>query len=478
MRDFHRTDQGNAERLVEYHAGDLRYCAPQKRWYAWDGKRWEPDATGEVMRRAKDTVRRMLREAIDLPEGDDRDRAIKWAMSSETRSRLESMVRLTESERPVPLLPEQLDTLPWLLNCVNGTLDLRNGRLRGHSRVDLITRITPTAYDPDARDDRWTRFVEQVMPDEDVRRYVQKGLGYSITGTGLEGGLFLPYGPTHTGKTTMLETAAAALGSYAVTMDVDTLIGDPRHRDGGRARPDLIRLFGARLVISTEVPENAHLDAALVKKLTGGDSLWARTGYEFSGRETQGTFVIWLGSNHRPHVRDDDDAVWERVRQIPFQEQHTGSNRDKTLKPHLESEASAAVLAWLVEGARLYQEDGLEAPPAVISLTDAYRREMNPLTRWAEECCEFEPDFKAEYSVLRESYEHFTPTRERVGTRRFSTSLGKLPEVWNDREGDKQWHGIRLATDGAEHDKTDLSAKERLDFDRLAETMTESGPTD
>jgi putative DNA primase/helicase len=193
------------------------------------------------------------------------------------------MLGLAESERPIAIAVDELDAQPWLLNCQNGTLDLRTGAFTEHRRGDLITRITPTEYDPLARDARWDLFVKQVMPDEDVRRYVQKALGYSLTGTGVEGGIFLPYGPTHTGKTTILEAVLAALGEYAVAMDVETLTGDRKYRDGGRARPDLVRLFGARVAISTEVPAGVRLDEALVKKLTGGDTFWARNGYDFVG---------------------------------------------------------------------------------------------------------------------------------------------------------------------------------------------------
>jgi putative DNA primase/helicase len=472
----HYTDLGNTERMIRRYGDRLRYCATQRMWYVWDGKRWEPDSTGQVMWAAKATVRAMYREAADrfnevlkkleeLAEqegGADREavkeaeekaedalywakRDLDWAIESQAKYRLEAMVHVAETEPPVPITVEMLDADPWLLNVQNGTLDLRTGKLRNHSRDDLITRITPTEWYVDAQDERWDLFVEQTMPDEGVRSYVQKALGYSLTGSGAEGGMFLPYGDTHTGKTTLLESCKAALGSYAVTMDVETLTSHQRNRDGGRPRFDLVRLMGARLVVSTEVPAGVRLDEALVKKLTGGDTFVARGLYARTGDEAQASFVIWLGSNHRPSVRDDDDAVWQRVRQIPFREQHLGEARDKTLKPYLESEARVAVLAWLVQGAAMYQADGLETPEAVTSLTEEYRREMNPLWMWAEECCDRGPKFKSTYHLLRASYEEFTRRGDRpVGTRKFENALKTLPGVTYERKA-RMYTGIAIS---------------------------------
>jgi putative DNA primase/helicase len=424
----------------------------------WDGKRWAPDETGEAMRQAKETVRDMFRHAgrildraADIEDEAERKEVIKkarslmkFAVDSEAKHALKAMLELAETEIPIPITLDQLDAEPGLLNVQNGTIDLSSGELREHNRDDLITRICPVAFDPSAHDERWMQFLDQVMPDKDVRRYVQKSLGYSLTGSGVEGDLFLPYGPTHTGKTTLLEVSKAALGSYALTMDVETLTGSGRNRDGARPRHDIVRLFGARLVISTEVPAGVRLDEALIKKFTGQDSLFARGVYARDGQDGKATFSIWLGSNFRPLVRDDDAAIWNRVKQIPFQEQHLGT-KDKTLKPYLETEAREAVLAWLVEGAVLYAKEGLDPPAAVTTLTEDYRREMNPLATWAAECCEMGKDLKSAYSPLRWSYEEFTRRGDRpVGARRFMNSLASLPGVTYERES-RLWHGIRAA---------------------------------
>jgi len=203
--------------------------------------------------------------------------------------------------------------------------------------------------------------------------------------------------------------------------------------------------MGSRLVVSTEIPAGVRLDEALVKKLTGGDTFTARGVWARTAEEAQASFVIWLGSNYRPSVRDDDDAVWQRVRQIPFKNQHLGEARDKSLKPYLESEARVAVLAWLVQGAAMYREHGLEPPEAVTSLTQEYRREMNPLWMWAEECCDRGKEFKSTYHLLRASYEEFTRRGDRpVGTRKFENALKTLPGVRYDRDT-RTYTGIQVS---------------------------------
>lgn len=486
MGEQNYTDLGNAERLVGRHGAGMRHCAARRSWLIWDGQRWKPDATGEAMRLAKDVIRAMFRDAADRHRKAAKEiedlkdstreedaerlelvkmlsaearREVQHALKSEGRGRLEAMLSLAESEHPIAVSVDEIDAQPYLLNCQNGTLDLRTGELRDYRRTDLITKITPTSYDSNARDERWELFVKQIMPDDEVRRYVQKALGYSLLGTGVEGGFFLPYGDTHTGKTTLLEAVKSALGDYVVAMDVETLTGDKRHRDGGRARPDIVRLFGARLVISTEVPGGVKLDEALVKKLTGGDSLWARNGYEFTGIEKPATFVIWLGSNYRPTVTDEDDAIWQRVRQVPFKEQHTGAARDQTLQPYLKEspDAQAAVLTWLVQGVTAYHAEGLEAPNAVVTLTEDYRREMNPLTRWVSEDCDLGTDYEATFFTLRTSYEQFNRRGDRpVGTRRFQTALKKLPGVAYDAER-RVWTGIRITPEHQEPSKAEPS---------------------
>src|SRR3712207_4709452 len=149
------TDYGNAERLIDQHGRDLRYCHEWKSWLVWDGKRWRRDATAEVVRRAKRTIRAMYREAEEIENEEDRAALVKHAQRSEAKNRIDAMIALAASEPGVSVELTELDRDPWLLNCNNGTLNLRGGYLQPHRQEDLITRLVPVDYDPDATCPLW-----------------------------------------------------------------------------------------------------------------------------------------------------------------------------------------------------------------------------------------------------------------------------------------------------------------------------------
>jgi putative DNA primase/helicase len=200
----HLTDLGNAKRLVKNHGQDFRFCTGWERWFVWDGTRWIEDGVGDIMRRAKKIASRIYREARDA-QSVDRRRAIRtWARMSESVARLNAMVDLAKTEWGIPVMPDQLDTDPWVLNCLNGTLDLRDGVLHPHRREDLCTRIVPVVYDPGAKSPLWDKFLNRILPDEGVRCFVQRAVGYSLTGVVREQVLFFLIGGGANGKSTLV----------------------------------------------------------------------------------------------------------------------------------------------------------------------------------------------------------------------------------------------------------------------------------
>jgi len=270
----HETDLGNAQRLVALHGQDLRYCHPWNKWLVWDGTRWSQDATAEAVRRAKDVVRAMYAEAASQLDDDRRKSLAKHAWKTESESRIEAMLSLARSEPGIPILPEQLDTNSWLLNCANGTLDVRTGELRPHKREDLLTRKIPVAYDPNATCPEWYRFLDRIMAGRaGLVSFLQRAPGYSLTGCTDERVLFLLHGRGANGKTTFLETVALLLGDYAMRTTIETLLarGD---RDG--IPNDVARLRGARFVYASEAEEGRRLAEAKLKDITGGDTIAAR----------------------------------------------------------------------------------------------------------------------------------------------------------------------------------------------------------
>lgn len=269
----HRTDSGNAARFAQHHRGRLRYSAGIG-WLLYDGVRWRL-AGSEVISLAKSTVARMYREASEILDEEDRKRAATWALKSEDEKRLRSMVSLAECELPVTA--DQLDQDPWLLNCLNGTVDLRTGDLRPHKPKDLLTKLAPVSYDPSATSELWDRVITHALPDEEVRDFFQRLAGYSLTGCTGEDIFVLVYGPTRTSKGTVQEAIAAALGDYALTAELDLLA--ERSRAGG-PRPELTRLLGARMVSIYETSRRMVLSASLVKTLAGSDPITARGMYK------------------------------------------------------------------------------------------------------------------------------------------------------------------------------------------------------
>jgi putative DNA primase/helicase len=399
---IHRTDLGNARRLVLQHGENLRYAQPSRTWHVWDGRRWREDRTGEVTRRAKATVINIYAEAAALPDEKSRRELVAHAVRSEAEARIRAMITLAESEPEVVVEPEQLDANPLLLTCMNGTLDLRTGNLRPHRREDLITLLAPVEFDADAQHDLWDQTITFAFPDREVQDFVRRAVGYSATGDGREEKLFMLIGPTASGKTTFVEATKAALGEYAATADIRSFLAS---RDDRGPRNDIARLAGRRFIPSVEVDQGRRLAEGVVKLLSGGDTVVARRLYQehiefrFAGK-------IWIVANHAPTVRDDDDALWRRIIRIPCH-QIPEDRRDKTVKDLLRnpSVGGPAVLAWIVRGCLDWQRRGLDTPLAVATETEAYRQEMDALQPFIESACRLDSPAWTDAKTLREAYE-------------------------------------------------------------------------
>lgn len=381
-RVFKNTDYGNAERLVADYGPNLRFCQPWKKWLCWNEKQWASDQTGEVVRLAKATARRIYREAAEIEEDGPRKAAAKWAHESERAERIAAMVKLAQSEPGVPVLPNELDSDRWLLNCNNGTVDLRTGKLLPHQREHLITMLVSVEYDPAAKCPRWLRFLKEIFERHpDIIPFIQRAVGYSLTGDTREECLFLLWGIGRNGKGTFIKTVAAALGDYAGTADFSAFVH--RHSDNG-PRDDIANMMGKRFVSAQESREGAALAESLVKWLTGGDRVRARRLYENS-YEFDPTHKIWLATNHKPIVRGTDPAFWSRIKLIPFEISFEG-REDRTLKQTLLDE-SPGILAWAVKGCIEWQREGLNFPESVVRATQDYRHESDQVACFIWDCC-------------------------------------------------------------------------------------------
>ncbi len=400
------TDLGNARRLVAVHGDDLRWCEAWGRWLAWTGKRWEPDETGEVYRRAKKTVAGIYAEAAEAADDGTRKALATHAMRSESRQRIEALIELAKSEPGIPVKPEQLDADPYLFNCANGTFDLEADEMRDHDRLDLITKMSPVEYDAEARSELFERVLREATGgNEDLAAFLRRWAGYCLTGDTGEEKIAFAHGPAATAKSTLIEALKAAWGDYAATADFEAFLA---RRDSGGPRNDIARLAGKRLVVSIEVDEGKRLAEGLVKMITGGDTVTARFLYR-EAFEFVPQFKLTLAANHAPHVRDDDEAMWRRILRVPFENVIPKNKRDPEVKRVLRDPKASgpAILAWAVRGCMEWQREGLGVPKVVEEATEGYREEMDPLRDFIADYCILGKHLWAPAGQLREAYERW-----------------------------------------------------------------------
>jgi P4 family phage/plasmid primase-like protien len=440
VRAFNLTDLGNAERFVAHHGADVRYCYPWRKWLVRTGARWERDEAGLVHRLAKETVRGIYREASDAEEEDRRKALAKHAAASESEARIRAMVELAKSEAPVS--PNELDADPWLLNVQNGTINLRTGELREHQREDLITKLAPVEYDPDATAPTWEAFLERVLPGEELRGFVQRAVGYSATGDTSEQCMFIHHGPGANGKSTFQEAVTAALGDYAMRTPTETLLV----KRAGGVPNDVARLKGARFVTASETEEGRRLAESLVKDLTGQDTISARFMWA-EWFDFKPTHALHLSTNHKPEIRGTDPAIWRRIRLIPWAVTIPPAEQDRKLAEKLRDELPG-VLAWIVRGCSAWLQEGLKAPEEVRQATKAYRAEMDVLAAFLADCCVRDEDESAFAGELWGAWKRWCDeSGEQAGTqKRFG---GRLAERGflnhrDSRTGRKLWSGLSL----------------------------------
>lgn len=320
----------------------------------------------------------------------------------ESNTRIKAVVALAESRPGVAVHPDELDANLWVLNVRNGTVDLRTGRLLMQFPQDLITKIADVDFDPQATSAEWESSLQRWLPDADQRNYLQRLVGYTLCGDDSEDVLVFLHGPTRTGKSTFLQAIRGVFGGYATVSDVSAFT---KRRESSGARPEIARLAGARLVLSSEVEEGQELATAQVKGLTGGDTITARNLYK-DAFEFQPQFTIWIAANVLPRVPDTDAAIWERIRVVSFTEHVPEDQRDPRLRRRFgeDQQLRSAVLAWAVRGCLMWQRDGLRAPAGVLAATNRYKAEMDPLRDWLRESCVEEATAEEPYADLRLSY--------------------------------------------------------------------------
>ncbi len=439
-----RTDLGNAERFEAFAGDRFRFVHNWGSWLWFDGTRWQRDVDGESVRAGRDTLRATAAEAGTVPDQDERDQLAKHALDSESSARIGAMLSLAQSLLPVA--PEALDADPDLFNCANGTIDLRTGELRPHDRADLLTRRSPVAFDPDATCPLWESFLARVLGGSaSLVAFLQRAIGYSLTGHTSEQVLLLLYGIGANGKSTFLETVRSLLGDYATQADFTTFL----KRDNDGARNDLARLVGTRFVSAVEAEAGKPLAEALVKQLTGGDTITAR----FLFREFfdfKPAFKLWLAANHKPTITGGDHGIWRRMRLVPFTVTIPEAERDPKLTAKL-AEELPGILAWAVRGCLAWRAEGLGLPPEVKAATASYRDEMDVLGPFLDEATVAAEGCRITARELYEAYEKWCAANgERAKSQKgFAMSLRERGfEAVKGTKGVRCWAGLGLRPEG------------------------------
>ena len=412
-----------------YHR-DWRYVATWGRWLVWDGTRWRTEDTLA----ATDLIRSVCRHAA--LRADNPKIAAKLASSSTVGG----VERLARADRRHAATTEEWDADPWLLNSPGGVVDLKTGRKRANDRADRMTKITTAT--PGGECPQWTAFLSDVTGgDGDLQAYLQRMVGYCLTGVTNAHALFFLYGTGANGKSVFVNVISTILGDYAATASMDTFV----ETRGDRHPTDLAGLRGARFVTAIETEQGRRLNESKVKAITGGDKISARFMRQDFFEYTPQFKPVIVG-NHKPAIRNIDEAMKRRMHMIPFTVTIPPERRDGRLTEKLLAERDG-ILAWAVTGCLAWQREGLKPPASVVSATEEYFESEDALGRWLDERCVRTANAKSLTAELFTDWKQWAETSgEFIGSqRRFSDLLiTRGLEKWRNSVGVRGFQGIGL----------------------------------
>ena len=413
-----------------YHR-DWRYVAGWGKWLVWDGQRWRTEDTLA----ATDLIRSVCRQTALRA---DNPRVATKLASAGTVSGVE---RLARADRRHAATTDEWDADPWLLNTQGGVLDLKTGRMRPHERTDRMTKITTATPGGDCQ--TWRQFIDEVTGgDKELEFYLQRMVGYALTGSTQEHALFFLYGTGANGKSVFVNTLATILGDYATNAPMDTFMETRTDRHP----TDMAGLRGARFVAAIETEQGKRWAESKLKNLTGGDKISARfmrqDFFEFFPQ-----FKLFVAGNHKPAIRNIDEAMKRRLHLIPFTITVPPERRDKNLQQKLLAERDG-ILAWAVQGCLDWQRHGrLKPPQRVVDATEEYFEAEDALGRWLDERCVRETCAKSLTAELFNDWKQWAEAAgEFVGAqRRFSDQLiTRGLEKWRNGMGVRGFQGIGL----------------------------------
>jgi putative DNA primase/helicase len=446
--EYHPTDSGNAQRLVDAYGHLLRHVPEQKAWYAWDGRCWKRDIAGQVYEYAKKVavlieVENAARAKPEDQSARAKDESWKQVRYVESATGIRAMVQLAMSIDAVVLPADQFDRYAWILNLQNGMLDLKTGQLLQPDPYYFQTKLAPVKFDPEAQCPLWMTFLNRILAgNAGLMQFLQRLVGLSLTADASEQLVFFLYGMGANGKSTFVSVVSALLGDYAVTTPPETFLAKYR----GSNTNDIARMKGARCVTTVEMDGKGMLTESLIKRLTGGDRNVARFLYqEFI--EFDSTFKLLFVTNHKPKIVGTEHATWRRIRLIPFTVEIPEPERDKDFTEKLKAELPG-ILNWALKGCLDWQREGLGVPVEVEEATREYREEMDVVAQFLAEICVLGPELKVTAKELYGAYVDWCKGYSEEPLSR-QTLAPRLKErgFHSRRDGPKGstcWHGLGL----------------------------------
>jgi putative DNA primase/helicase len=446
-KTYEMTDTGNAHRMYDKFGGYIRYSHVSREWYIWNKKRWVVDDMGWI-KKLSDIICEDLRN--DAEKEEDivfKEKKEKFAAKSASSGRKEAMITETRHLGNIPVTPPMMDSQPDLFNCQNGVLVLSTGELMPHDGALRMTKITNAEYDDSGTlaPVRWLQFMDEITGgDKALARYLQKAVGYTMSGTVQEQCAFFLYGMGNNGKSTFLDVLADIFGSYSASIQPETIMQQRNPGGGGSANPDIARLKGIRFVTCEEPSEGMRLNEGQLKQMTGGVKLSAR---ELYGKQFEfyPAFALWVATNNKPVVRDMTHGMWRRLKIIPFKTIIPADKVDKELKYKLQKEYPG-ILRWCYEGYRLWKLEGLTEPPCVQAEVQEYKKEMDILATsldtgtvmdYSADKLRAQDFFRAYIKWAKEGNEY------EMSSSKFYREVGKRVEKGRDGMG-IYYKGIRL----------------------------------
>ena len=436
------TDRTNKILFLKVYGDTIRYCYSLKKFLVWNGTCWEFDNDGIVQQMVFNFSPKMFRAGLFMDDEQMQMEFEKSVLRFESYPRMMYLYNYLKSANEISVKPTELDLNKYLFNAEKNTINLKTGESKEPEQKDLITKKSLFVYDKNAKCPTWEMFLMQIFNNDlDLIHFVQKALGYTLSGDISEQCMFILFGSGSNGKSTLLNVIQNLFGDYAVSTITDTFM-----KKNSEQTNDLARLKNTRLVIASEAEENKPMSESLIKQITGGDKITARFLYgEYF--EFLPTFKIFMATNHKPKISGGDNGIWRRIKLIPFTVSIPEEKRDKHLQEKL-LEENAGILNWLLESYRMWEKEGLKEPDAVREANDEYRFDMDIVQNFITECLDIDASLN-ERLLNADLYNTFTKWCEKsnetiLSQRKFTSKMKEKNYNQFPSNGSRWWLGLSV----------------------------------